>query len=224
MCPDVLLTSIGSLGTVPRFQRYYGALRLPAARPASLRRLRSAVTACARHSLPRHRAPVPEPGGLGFGPPYGRSLSGDDRISHVPRESPLPACPALRPRRGLTYWRNIRSAALTGGPSANSNASALATGISELDHAAYWLAVYASQQELPPYHARLASGRLPTYRTGFHTRQRFQSKVSVSLPYITSSLAELRGAMSFAFCLVFLRPSLSFLHETKFLLSAAEGL
>jgi hypothetical protein len=59
--------STGSLGKVPPLRRYNEALRLPTARRASLRCLRSAL------------------------PPRG----GDDRISQVPGE-PLCTCPARR--------------------------------------------------------------------------------------------------------------------------------
>ena len=61
MCPDNgsatrrLLPFLGSAGTVPRVQRYYEALRVPAARPATLRFLRMTVTtprACVRSAKP----------------------------------------------------------------------------------------------------------------------------------------------------------------------------
>jgi hypothetical protein len=53
------LPSTGSLGTVPPLRQYYEALRLPAARPASLRFLRSAVPSPTRSFAPTHGGVAP---------------------------------------------------------------------------------------------------------------------------------------------------------------------
>ena len=89
---------------IPRLRRYYGMLRIPAARPAALRCLRLAVPHACRF--------VRSCGLPGTGPPAGRGSlvtrtppcpgfsCGDDRASQVPG-GPACTCPALRPRRDL---------------------------------------------------------------------------------------------------------------------------
>ena len=80
------LPSSGSLGTVPPAQRYYGTLRLPAARLAALRFLRLAIP-----SLRPWFVPSASDAGRGSswswsaGAPAG-VYDGDDRVSQVPGE------------------------------------------------------------------------------------------------------------------------------------------
>ena len=98
--PRPLLSSAGSLGSVPRLHRSYERLRLPAAHPASLRCLRSAVPSVhpLRFALGGGGRAAAKPGVCSPGSPFRHLSLGDDRISQVPRK-PLVACPALRPRR-----------------------------------------------------------------------------------------------------------------------------
>ena len=75
-------------------------------------------------------------------------------------KTPMPACPALRPRQDL-HARPLRRLGVAFRQYATATAPAF--GLSRLNHAAYELAVYASQHGSPRNHARLASGRWPTF-------------------------------------------------------------
>ena len=85
------------------------ALRLPAARPASLRCLRSAVTSGGADSLRSCglSAPCPRrPGACSAGGPLSGIFPGDDRISHVPGESLCVSAPLSDPGRMPTSRHN----------------------------------------------------------------------------------------------------------------------
>jgi hypothetical protein len=154
------LPSAGSLGSVPPPRGYYGALRLPVARPAALRRLRLAVSRS-------HPSFAPAAAGCaGRGPGVGHPVppAGDCRegggASQVPGEPPR-TCPVLRPRRDRVRQASCGAATR---PSVRMTTSAPATLIiSGLNSTARSLAVYASQCRLPGHHARLASGRWPSF-------------------------------------------------------------
>ena len=146
---------------VPPLPRYYEALRLPAARLAALRFLRTAIPPPRPSFVPvgpgREAADHP-----GVGKPVSPSglLGGDGRASQVPRGSLVTIRPALRPRRDRVVPM---------GPSANHPARpprltrtrAHREEISGLNHTAFDLAVYASRGWSPTRHARLASGCWP---------------------------------------------------------------
>ena len=115
---------------VPPLPRYNGALRLLDALPGR----------CPLRSLP---------GTAIFG--------GGVEISQVPEE-PLARCRALGPRSSRA---DLAFAVIPMLPAAALKAPASAKSeISRLDHTAASLAVYASQDESPRRHARLASGLL----------------------------------------------------------------
>ena len=79
------LPSTGSLGLVPPLPRYYKALRLPAAPPASLRFLRFAVPPLRLGLRSRGRKAQHAAGqGLFTGIPNTGFIDGDDRTSQVP--------------------------------------------------------------------------------------------------------------------------------------------
>jgi hypothetical protein len=151
------LPSAGSLGSVPPLHRYYEALRLPAALPASLRFLRSAVPPLRleirsrNHKTQQLRARglltgIPKPDSLteATGPP--RFL--EDPTMNVPC-SPTPAGP---PRSATTALR----CCLPPNGERRLPRQILITG---LNHTARPFAVYASQGGLLHHHARLASGQ-----------------------------------------------------------------
>ena len=75
--------STGSLGLVPRLHRYSERLRLPAAHPASLRCLRSAVPSVhpTRFALGSGGRPAAKPGVCSPGSPFRLLSLGHDRIS-----------------------------------------------------------------------------------------------------------------------------------------------
>lgn len=95
------LCSGGSLGSVPRHHRSYGLLRLPDAPPAALRslawRYRPVPAVRSRGSS----APSPRAGFVYRGFPT-TCLMAEASGSPKFLGNPLPACPALRPRR--TGW------------------------------------------------------------------------------------------------------------------------
>ena len=106
-CP---LSSTGSLGSVPPLPRYYEALRLPAAHPASLRFLRFAVPPLRLWaSLPRAQGAAPAGQGLFTGFPITGFTDGDDRSSQVPGEPamgvPCSSTPAGPPRSATSALR-----------------------------------------------------------------------------------------------------------------------
>jgi hypothetical protein len=147
------LPSTGSLESVPPLHRYNEVLGLLALRPASLRCLRSAVPLVRSCSLSRHRARRHEPGLVHRAP--SRTSSGNDEASQVPG-GPSCTCPALRPRRSARA-QPLRRAQCCLPPVERRRLPQLAL-ISGLNHTACTLAVYASQPESPPNHARLATG------------------------------------------------------------------
>src|SRR5512135_3039720 len=106
------LGSAGSFGRVPPLRRYYGTLRLPAARLAALR--------CLRLAIPSFR-PAFVPVGLGRGPRIilelvsrvsNRHSDGGGRVSQVPER---PSCPfALFYAPGRTEARQAVAACRRG--------------------------------------------------------------------------------------------------------------
>src|SRR4051812_36343556 len=96
------LPSAGSFGRVPPPPRYYGALRIPAARLAALR--------CLRLAIPSFR-PVFVPVGLGRGPRINlelvsrvsnRHCDGNGRVSQVPERPSYPCALFWDPGRTET--------------------------------------------------------------------------------------------------------------------------
>ena len=157
------LPSTGSLGLVPPLLRYCEALRLPAAPPALLRFLRSAVPPLHLGLRSRgHKAQYPRT----------RDFSPDSRNRTVRRRrqdpqvpggpsvnvpcSPTPAGP---PRSATTALRCCL-------PPIGQRRLPRQMLISGLNHTARTLAVYASQGGLLHRHARLASGGWPTLPGG----------------------------------------------------------
>ena len=144
---------------VPRLQRYYGAVRRPAALPAALRFLRTTVPPRASVFV-SPASPTPA-WGLEFS-----GLATPGQLLSRWRRPGLPSswgtlvslCPVLRPRQVRTHQ------AIQCGSTAPALSTAKAPRdqyLSGLNHTALGLAVYASQPPLPEHHARLASGRWP---------------------------------------------------------------
>jgi hypothetical protein len=170
------LPSAGSLGSVPPLLRYYEALRFPAALPTLLRFLRSAVPPPRLGLRSRSRKTLRlRAGGLLTGLPHTGFIDGGDRTSQVPGE-PHYERALLFDSGGTSALGHYHALML---PSAFSTASAPArTVISELNHTARSLAVYASQDGLPHHHARLASGWLAGLSGRDWVPAGFQRKVS----------------------------------------------
>jgi hypothetical protein len=103
--------------------------------------------------------------------------------------NPCPACPVLRLRWNLLEQASGTSSlrfALSVSPSEPRDSSASTTDmISEPDHAACMLAVYASCRSLPSVHARLASGWRPCLRRAGLEPAELLILVSVLLGYMT---------------------------------------
>ena len=152
---------LSSLHGVPRVGSPASLILLstpPSCRPsrvASFPSLRSTADA-PQASLPRMQGAAPSGPGLftGFPKPVRRR-----RRQELPGSwrTPLCTCPALRPRRDLCARPLLRFGVafrLSNGVGSRNYL------ISELNHTARTLAVYASQGGLLPRHARLASGWL----------------------------------------------------------------
>lgn len=161
-CSGLPFPPRGPFGPVPPLHRYFERLRLPAARPASLRFLRLAVTSVAPLFAPAgaERA-VREPGRLRVARPF---TAGEGRISQVPGGPPVralrPQTPA-GPRR--LAWRRSDAASAP-----DEGAGSREEFVSRLNHAAHALPVYASQPGLPPHHATLGSRLVASLcRAGF---------------------------------------------------------
>jgi hypothetical protein len=151
------LPSMGSLGLVPPLLRYCEELRLPAAPPALLRFLRSAVPPLSSYFAPPGARRSARGPGVIHRIPQSRFIDGNDRTSQVPGVTPLRTCRALRPRWDLSarplprfgvVFRQMDGVLPT------------ITRISRLNRTARPFAVYASQGGLPHLHARLAFRRL----------------------------------------------------------------
>src|SRR6266545_2030677 len=107
------------MGSVPPLLQYYGPLRLPAALPATLQFPWPDGTA-SRPPLRSHglRAPLPHgPGVCSTGLPTPASLRGNDRVSQVPGEPPVPMpcspTPMGPPRQAILGASVLPSAPLT---------------------------------------------------------------------------------------------------------------
>ena len=146
-------------------------LRLLAARPPALRCLRLGVPSAARSVLRAVASPSGARADQGLDhrvPQPGSFTNGDGEISQVPG-GPLRARAVLFDPGETSAPGHCGAPVL---PSAFLTASALArTSLSRLDRTAHELAVYASQPESPPNHARLASGGVANRsRAGLGTR------------------------------------------------------
>jgi len=153
---------------VPLYPWYCKALRLPAAPPASLRCLRSAVPPRALGFAPTAARRYGCGPGVGHRSPLTGFIDGGDRTSQVPGEPHYERALLFDPG-GTSALGHYRASML---PSAFLTASAPArTVISGLNPTAHSLAVYASQGGSPHHHARLASGWLTSLgRAGLTTR------------------------------------------------------
>jgi hypothetical protein len=177
--PDAPLPSAGSAGapTCPDFDGTIRALRLPAARPAALRFLRLAVPSGA--SVLRSHGAGCYTAGLGTlftrPPTWPTCSEGDDRASHVPGEPSCAYALLFDPGGTVSSGHNDR----TTRPPPKTKRRLPATPISELNHTASALAVYASQGGLLRHHAKLASSGLARPTGGIRYPQgsgeRFQS-------------------------------------------------
>ena len=161
-CSGLPFPPRGPFGPVPPLHRYFERLRLPAALPASLRFLRSAVTGVAPLFAPTgaERA-LREPGRLRVAHPL---TAGDGRISQVPGGPPVRALRSQTPAgpRRLA-WRRSGAAGAT-----SEDAGSHEIFVSRLDRAAPTLPVYASQPGSPPHHATLGSRLVASLcRAGF---------------------------------------------------------
>ena len=153
---------------VPPLPRYCRALRLPAAPPASLRFLRSAVPPLRLGLCSRSRKTLRlRAWGCSPESPY-RFFDGDDRSSQVPGEPRYERALLFDPG-GTSALGHCRASVLSSAKSTTSTPTM--SSISGLNHTAHSLAVYASQGGLPHHHARLASGWLASLiRAGVATR------------------------------------------------------
>jgi hypothetical protein len=148
---------------VPPLLRYCEALRLPAAPPALLRFLRSAVPPLHLGLRSRgHKAQHPRARDFHRTPTTGL-FDGDDRTSQVPggpsMDVPCSPTPVGPPRSATAaLWCCL--------PPIGRRRLPRQMPISGLNHTARTLAVYASQDGLLHRHARLASGGWPTLPGG----------------------------------------------------------
>ena len=147
-------------GGVSLLPRYYQALRLPIAPPAALRFPSLGGTIHAR-TVCSPRWSVPHRGARGFCSPR-RYPPGDlSRMETIGPPTflgnPLCRCPALRPRQDRPH-QAIRC---DDAAPARTKTKAPTKPISGLNHTAWALAVYASQDGSLHHHARLASGYWP---------------------------------------------------------------
>jgi len=156
-------------GYVPRLHHYYEVLRLPAAHPALLRCLRSAVPSPRRSFAPTGPGAIRRPGGFGCGTPSTPLLltDGDGRISQVPGEPLCAYALALDP--GRTDATGHTSSPARPPHQRTARAPAMMR-LSRLNPTALALAVYASPPGLPTVDARLASRSWPVYGAGLVTR------------------------------------------------------
>ena len=129
--------------------------------------------------------------------PWAATWDGDDRASHVPWGPHCLHAPLFDPGGPVRTCQSVR-------PTASREATFRAwydVGptmflLSGLNHAAYRLAVYASQDGLPHHHARLASKRWPASRAGSYPPKGPSTKFPfhVMSCHVTSPLSEPRGA------------------------------
>lgn len=150
------LPSTGFLGWVPPLQRYYEVLRLPAAHPASLRFLRSAVPTGVPSFAPVEDRDTALAGleGLGEALPGLGLTDGDNRVSQVPGE-PSARLPCSQTPAGP---RRLALAAPRCCPRSRDDEGSDDYSFSRLNHTASVLPVYASRPGSPPGHATLGSG------------------------------------------------------------------
>ena len=186
------LPSAGSLGMVPRPRRYYEALRLPSARLAALRCLRSAIPplrlVCSRRPGAGPRAPGSWCSGSRAG-----DVSGGGRGSQVPGDPSCASALFFDPG-GIGRARPWRRADAV---PANDKSEDSRDDLSRLNRTAWALAVYASQGGLPLRRARLASGCWPS-SAGWDS---FTHRVPMKGFRVrgSSSFPKLLGAMSLLF-------------------------
>ena len=150
---------------IPRLRRYYGMLRIPAARPAPSHSRLGRVQRCLRLAVPHACRFVRSCGLPGTGPPrflgdpHARALLSDPDGTSAPGQC------------GASML-----------PSAFGTASAPAVSVlTGLNHTARAFAVYASQDGLLRHHARLASGCWPDFARRDWLPAGSQRKVSVCL-------------------------------------------
>src|SRR6266487_5241686 len=143
------LPSTGSRGSVPRLHQYFGALRLPAARPAALRPPSLGGTAfCARRSLPpaaerSRRRPGALRNRLPLVPVQRAETAGPRRFLGNPiADMPCSPTPVGPRRQAISAPRCCLPPSVTA-------SAPTTTSLSRLDHTACPLAVYAWRPGLP---------------------------------------------------------------------------
>ena len=106
--------------------------------------------------------PPLSPRSVSFARRFHPTPDGDDRISQVPVRPPCLHAP-LSDSGGTSTPGLYGVEVLSSHYSALTVSTSAIRGVSELNHAACWLAVYASCADLSAVHARLASGWWPTF-------------------------------------------------------------
>ena len=172
------LLSTGSLGMVPPLLRYYGTLRLPAARLRPFRMLHEPIPSCRPCFAPLGRGrPTGGQGVVGSGLPI-RNVDGDVGVSQVPWKPWWSLSVLFDPGR-IRQAEWTKSELPDTAPACVQDEGSTRLVFSGLNHTTFDLAVYASQDGSPHHHARLASGcwsgfaRRDSYPQGFN--ERFQS-------------------------------------------------
>ena len=171
------LLTTGSLGMVPPLQRYYGTLRLPAVRLDPFEFFTSRYHRVARGLLPSV---------VGV-PPGARELSVPVSPSGLTMETsgslrflgnPGGHCPCSSTPVGSGRLSGPRVSCLTRPPHMSTNEGSTRLLLSGLNHTTFDLTVYASQDESPHHHARLASGCWSSFARRDSYPAGFQRKVS----------------------------------------------
>ena len=179
--PGTLLPSTGSLGSVPRFRRYYQGAPTP-------RRSSRLAPVFPRSAVPRRVplfAPAPAgrctrgPGHLTAGalPSPATSDRGTDRASHVPWRTPLRGRRVLRPRtsrRARPYGTSVQP------PPTFTTSAPSQSSISRLNHTAPHACCLRFAVRVAP-HPRKTRFRLVAslYRVGLGTDQGSRREVSM---------------------------------------------
>lgn len=182
------LPSHGSLGMVPRFQRYYGALRLLLVLPVT-------SLGSASGTLPRDfvRSGAPPPRVLWLPAdrdPGHRWTNAVSCLSRKRRGLPgswtalLRTCPALRPRWDL----RARPQGPSVSPSAKLTASAPTLTLSGLNHAAHALPVYASRLRSPANTQHSVPGGGQPSRAGFSPAELYKGFQVSTVPSLLARL------------------------------------
>jgi len=147
---------------VPPLQRYYGTLRLPAARLNSFRILHEPIPSCRPCFAPLGRGrPTGGQGVVGSGLPI-RIDDGHVGVSQVPGE-PFWSLSVLFDPGRIRQAEWTMSELPDTAPAYVQDEGSKRLVLSGLNHTTFDLAVYASQGGSPHHHARLASGCWPGF-------------------------------------------------------------